>query len=109
MHPELISLGPVTLYSYGVLLAASYLLGLQLARRRAITRGLDPNRILDLGIYIIIAALIALTLSACGESADETYGRGYDEGFENGGSEVCEAVRAKSYGFYRRLEIDSVC
>jgi phosphatidylglycerol:prolipoprotein diacylglycerol transferase len=58
MHPELFSLGPVTLYSYGVLLAASYLLGLQLARRRAAARGLDPGRILDLGIYIIIAALV---------------------------------------------------
>ncbi|MGE0394628.1 MAG: prolipoprotein diacylglyceryl transferase [Vicinamibacterales bacterium] len=58
MHPELFSLGPVTLYSYGVLLAAAYLLGLQLARRRAAARGLDPGRILDLGIYIIIAALV---------------------------------------------------
>ncbi|MEQ1897971.1 MAG: prolipoprotein diacylglyceryl transferase [Vicinamibacterales bacterium] len=58
MHPELFSVGPVTLYSYGVLLAASYLLGLQLARRRAAARGLDPNRILDLGIYIIVAALV---------------------------------------------------
>lgn len=58
MHPELFSFGPVTLYSYGVLLAASYLLGLQLARRRAASRGLDPARILDLGIYIIIAALV---------------------------------------------------
>lgn len=58
MHPELFSIGPVTLYSYGVLLAASYLLGLQLARRRAASRGLDPARVLDLGIYIIIAALV---------------------------------------------------
>ncbi len=58
MHPELISLGPITVYSYGVLLAASYLLGLQLARARAAARGLAPNRVLDLGIYIIIAALV---------------------------------------------------
>jgi len=58
MHPELFSVGPVTLYAYGVLLAASYLLGLQLARRRAAARGLDPGRVLDLGIYIIIAALV---------------------------------------------------
>lgn len=62
MHPELFSFGPVTLYSYGVLLAASYLLGLQLARRRAAARGLDPGRILDLGIYIIIAALVGAKL-----------------------------------------------
>jgi phosphatidylglycerol:prolipoprotein diacylglycerol transferase len=49
-------------YSYGVLLAASYLLGLQLARARAKRWGLDSNRVLDLGIYIIIAALIGAKL-----------------------------------------------
>ena len=62
MYPELFSIGPVTIYSYGVLLAASYLLGLWLAMRRAKRWGLDPNRILDLGIYIIIAALVGAKL-----------------------------------------------
>ena len=62
MHPELFSLGPITIYSYGVLLAASYLLGLWLAMRRAKRWGLDPSRVLDLGIYIIIAALIGAKL-----------------------------------------------
>ena len=58
MYPALFDLGPITLYTYGVLLAVSYLLGLQLARVRARKWGLDANRVLDLGIYIIIAALI---------------------------------------------------
>ncbi len=62
MYPELFSIGPITVYSYGVLLAASYLLGLWLAMRRAKRLGLDPNRVLDLGIYIIIAALIGAKL-----------------------------------------------
>ena len=62
MYPELFSIGPVTVYSYGVLLAASYLLGLWLAMRRAKRWGLDPTRVLDLGIYIIIAALIGAKL-----------------------------------------------
>ena len=62
MYPELFSIGPVTVYSYGVLLAASYLLGLWLAMRRAKRWGLDPNRVLDLGIYIIIAALVGAKL-----------------------------------------------
>ena len=62
MYPELFSIGPITIYSYGVLLAASYLLGLWLAMRRAKQWGLDPNRVLDLGIYIIIAALIGAKL-----------------------------------------------
>ena len=62
MYPELFSIGPITLYTYGVLLAASYLLGLWLAMHRAKSWGLDANRVLDLGIYIIIAALIGAKL-----------------------------------------------
>ncbi len=62
MYPRLFELGPVTVYTYGLLLAAAYLLGLQLARVRAQRRGLDGNRVLDLGIYIIISALIGAKL-----------------------------------------------
>jgi len=62
MYPRLIELGPITVYTYGVLLAAAYLFGLQLARVRAKARGLDANRILDLGIYIIISALVGAKL-----------------------------------------------
>src|SRR5438067_12314302 len=62
MHPILVGFGPITVYTYGVLLAAAYLLGLQLARARAKARGLDANRVLDLGIYIIISALLAAKL-----------------------------------------------
>jgi phosphatidylglycerol:prolipoprotein diacylglycerol transferase len=62
MYPELFRLGPVTIYTYGVLLAASYLLGLRLAMMRARRRGLDSARVLDLGIYIIIAALLGAKL-----------------------------------------------
>jgi len=62
MHPRLFELGAITVYSYGVLLAAAYLLGLKLAMVRARARGLDANRVLDLGIYIIISALIGAKL-----------------------------------------------
>src|SRR4029077_9361440 len=62
MYPRLFELGPITVYTYGVLLAAAYLLGLKLAMVRAKARGLDANRVLDLGIYIIISALIGARL-----------------------------------------------
>ena len=62
MFPELFKLGPVTVYTYGVVLAAAYLLGLQLAMRRAKARGMDPNRALDLGIAIIVSALVGAKL-----------------------------------------------
>jgi phosphatidylglycerol---prolipoprotein diacylglyceryl transferase len=60
--PELFELGRFTVYTYGVLLAAAYLLGLKFAMVRARTRGLDPARTLDLGIYIIVSALIGAKL-----------------------------------------------
>src|SRR5438874_923634 len=62
MYPRLFEFGPVTVYTYGVLLAAAYLFGLKLAMNRAKARGLDANRVLDLGIYIIISALIGAKL-----------------------------------------------
>src|SRR5881409_2868651 len=68
MYPKLLELrsipivGQLTLYTYGVLLAAAYLLGLKLAMVRAKSRGLDEARVLDLGIYIIISALIGAKL-----------------------------------------------
>src|SRR5438046_4766945 len=62
MYPRLLELGPITVYTYGVLLAAAYLLGLKLAMVRAEARGLDSAKVLDLGIYIIISALIGAKL-----------------------------------------------
>ena len=50
------------IYSYGVLLAAAYLLGLQFALVRARARGLDAQRVMDLGIWIIISALVGAKL-----------------------------------------------
>jgi phosphatidylglycerol---prolipoprotein diacylglyceryl transferase len=62
VYPELFSIGPITVYSYGVLLAVSYLLGLRLAMWRAKRWNLDTGRVLDLGIYVIIAALVGAKL-----------------------------------------------
>lgn len=58
MHPILFNAGPITIYSYGVLLAGAYLAGLWLAVRRARAAGIDGNRIMDLLIWVIIAALV---------------------------------------------------
>ena len=62
MYPRLLEFGPFTVYSYGVLLAAAYLLGLYLAVRRARRFGIDADRVLDMGIYLIISALIGAKL-----------------------------------------------
>ena len=62
MHPILFEIGRFPVYTYGVLLAAAYLLGLQFALVRARKRGLDPNRVMDLGIWIIISELAGAKL-----------------------------------------------
>src|SRR3954465_3120319 len=62
MHPILFEVGGFPVYTYGLLLAAAYLVGLQFALGRARSRGLDPNRVMDLGIWIIVSALVGAKL-----------------------------------------------
>lgn len=62
MYPVLFEVGGFPIYTYGLLLAAAYLLGLQFALVRGRKRGLDPNRIMDLGIWIIVSALVGAKL-----------------------------------------------
>jgi len=57
MHPILFRVGPLDIHTYGVLVAAGFLLGLSLASRRARAQGLEPHAVSDLGIWIIIAGM----------------------------------------------------
>jgi phosphatidylglycerol---prolipoprotein diacylglyceryl transferase len=59
MHPILFQAGSLTIYTYGVLAALGFLLGLWYAYHRASRVGLDPNRVWNLGIYGILVALAA--------------------------------------------------
>lgn len=58
MHPILFQFGAVTVYTYGVLVAAGVLLGLWYARRQAPRAGLDPEKVWNLGIYLVLVALL---------------------------------------------------
>ena len=62
MHPILIQLGPITLHSYGVLVATGILLALWLARRQSPRMGLDPDEVWNLGIYMVLAGLVGAKL-----------------------------------------------
>lgn len=57
MHPILFHLGPFTVYTYGVLVAAGFVAGLWYAYRQAPRAGLDRRKIWNLGIYGILVAL----------------------------------------------------
>lgn len=58
MYPVLFKIGPVTIHTYGVFIAAAFLLGINLAARRGAKEGIDSQKILDLCFYILIAAII---------------------------------------------------
>jgi phosphatidylglycerol:prolipoprotein diacylglycerol transferase len=58
MHPVLFRLGSLTVHSYGTLLACGILLGLWLAQRRARPAGLNPDSVWNVGVYMILAALV---------------------------------------------------
>jgi phosphatidylglycerol:prolipoprotein diacylglycerol transferase len=62
MHPILFKIGPLTIYTYGVLVATGFLLGLGLAVKYAKRQGVSPNKIVDLGFYILLSALIGSRL-----------------------------------------------
>lgn len=62
MHPVLFQIGPITIYSYGVLVALGVLLGLWYARRQAPRAGLNSNEVWNLGIYMVLTALVVAKL-----------------------------------------------
>ena len=54
---------------------------------------------------IIIAALVVLSLSACGESEDEIYERGYYDGVDD----VCYRARQIGDKYYEKLKAAGGC
>lgn len=62
MHPIFIQLGPLTIHTYGVLVALAFLFGLMWTARRTRRKGFDPALISDLGMWLIIAAMVGAKL-----------------------------------------------
>lgn len=62
MHNTFLHLGALTLYWYGVLVATGFLVGLWTASRRALHAGIAPEKILDLGPWLIGGAIVGARL-----------------------------------------------
>ncbi|MEE8349874.1 MAG: prolipoprotein diacylglyceryl transferase [Acidobacteriota bacterium] len=62
MFPRLLELGPITLHTYGLLLATAYLAAILLTSRLAEKEGVSANRVWDLGLVVIISALAGAKL-----------------------------------------------
>jgi phosphatidylglycerol:prolipoprotein diacylglycerol transferase len=58
LHPILFRIGPFTLHAYGVFVAMAFLMGIGLALKEARRVGEDPNKVLDLAFYMLIASII---------------------------------------------------
>jgi phosphatidylglycerol:prolipoprotein diacylglycerol transferase len=58
VYPTLFQYGDLTLRSYGLMLALSFLVGIYLANARAGRHGVDPKRLRNVYVLIIVAALL---------------------------------------------------
>ena len=58
----MLHIGPVTIYSFGVLVAVAILTGSHMAIRRCRREGLDPGLAMDLVFYTLVAGLVGAHL-----------------------------------------------
>lgn len=58
MYPKLVTLGPITLHTYGLLAAIGLLVGIYTATRLAPRAQLSRQQMWNLGVYIALAALL---------------------------------------------------
>lgn len=62
MYPKIVDIGPVTIHTYGLLLAVAFIAGIWLTSRNARRQGLDPDAIWNMGLIVIFSALIGAKL-----------------------------------------------
>jgi phosphatidylglycerol:prolipoprotein diacylglycerol transferase len=73
MFPRLFSFGGYTLHTYGVLVAIGIAAGVWLSARLGKTRGFDPNRIVDLGVWMVVAGVVGSKLLMYAENPSEIF------------------------------------
>lgn len=58
MYPILFEIGPITVRTYGLLLAVSFIAGILLALRRSRARGLNQNQMINMSLLIMVAGIV---------------------------------------------------
>jgi phosphatidylglycerol:prolipoprotein diacylglycerol transferase len=58
MYPKILDLGPITIHTYGLLLAIAFIAGIWLTSRNARREGISPDAIWNMGLVIIFSALV---------------------------------------------------
>ncbi|MGE5752343.1 MAG: prolipoprotein diacylglyceryl transferase [Deltaproteobacteria bacterium] len=62
MHPVLVKIGSLKIYSYGVFVAIGFLAALWVAGREIRRKGLDRDTFFDMGFWVVITAIIGSRL-----------------------------------------------
>jgi phosphatidylglycerol---prolipoprotein diacylglyceryl transferase len=58
MYPKILDLGPITIHTYGLFLAAAFIAGIWITSRNARRAGISPDSIWSMGLVIIFTALV---------------------------------------------------
>jgi len=62
VFPELFSIGPVTIHTYGVFVALGFMAGILVTLRLGKARGLQPQQVMDMAFLMILWAIIGSRL-----------------------------------------------
>jgi phosphatidylglycerol:prolipoprotein diacylglycerol transferase len=71
-------LGPIPIRMYGLMIGIGFLISMYLASRQARKEGLDPDRILDMGVYLLLSAIVGSRILYVLTSLQEFTGRPLD-------------------------------
>src|ERR1043165_1474830 len=58
VHKIALQLGPLTLTWYGIFVALGFLIGIWTASRRGLREGIAPEKIIDIGPWLLIGAIV---------------------------------------------------
>ncbi len=58
MHPVLLNLGPITIHTYGFLIALGFLSAVWLNKRLAVASQINPDRMIDLTFWCLISGFV---------------------------------------------------
>ncbi len=68
MFPRLLEIGSFSLPTYGLLIAVGFLVGISLSARLAKRTAMDPERITNLGIILLLSAIVGAKLFLIADS-----------------------------------------
>jgi len=62
MYPTLFKIGPLTIHTYGVIIAIAFFTGFYLLYKEAVSKAYYPEKILDLELVILVSGIIGARL-----------------------------------------------